>query len=39
MRAGSVDIAAESTLSLHSNDTLMSAERLVKVDAEQIQLG
>jgi uncharacterized protein YlxP (DUF503 family) len=39
VRAGSVDIAAVSTLSLHSNDTLMSAERLVKVDAEQIQLG
>jgi hypothetical protein len=39
VRAGSVDIAAESTMSLHSNDTLMSAERLVKVDAGQIQLG
>ena len=39
VRAGSIDIAAESTMSLHSNDTLMSAERLVKVDAEQIQLG
>jgi hypothetical protein len=39
VRAGTIDVTAEGTMSLHSNDTMMTADRLVKVDAEQVQLG
>jgi len=39
VRAGRIDMAAESTMSVHAHDTLMTADGLVKVDAEQIQLG
>jgi hypothetical protein len=37
--AGQIDYEAESTLSLHSKYTLMTAEELVKVDADQIHMG
>jgi len=39
VRAGRVEVASESTLSLHAHDTLVTADGLVKMDAEQIQLG
>jgi hypothetical protein len=39
LRAGQVDYEAKGTLSLHAENTTMTAEGLVKVDGEQIQLG
>jgi hypothetical protein len=39
VRAGSIDYAADSTLNLHAENALVTADELVKVDAEQIQLG
>jgi hypothetical protein len=39
LRAGQVDYEARGTLSLHSENTTLTAEGLVKVDGEQIQLG
>lgn len=39
VRAERIDIAAESSMNLHAHDTMVTADGLVKVDAEQIQLG
>jgi len=39
VRAGQIDIQAEQTLRLHSNNTLLTSKGLVKVDAEQIHMG
>lgn len=39
VRAGQLDIQAEQTLRLHSNNTLLTSKGLVKVDAEQIHMG
>lgn len=39
VRAGCIDIAAQSTMSLHAENAMVTADNLVKVDAEQIQLG
>lgn len=39
VRAGCIDVAAENTMSLHAENTMVTADGLVKVDAEQIQLG
>lgn len=37
--AGQIDYQAEATLALHSKYTLMTADELVKVDADQIHMG
>jgi hypothetical protein len=39
VRAQRIDYTAEKTLSLHGEHALVSADELVKVDAEQIHLG
>ena len=39
VRAGELDIDVEGNVSLHSDSTIMSSEKLVKVDGEQIHLG
>jgi hypothetical protein len=39
VRAGCVDVSAESIMSLHAHDTLMTADGLFKADADQIHLG
>jgi hypothetical protein len=39
VRAERIDYTATSTMSLHGENTLMTAEQLVKVDGEQIHLG
>jgi Protein of unknown function (DUF3540) len=39
LRAGHVDYEARATMSLHAENTTLTAEGLVKVDGEQIQLG
>jgi Protein of unknown function (DUF3540) len=39
VRAERIDYTAEKTLSLHGEHALVSADELVKVDAEQIHLG
>ena len=39
LRAGQVDYQATGLMSLHSENTTLTAEGLVKVDGEQIQLG
>lgn len=39
VKAGHVDYAADGTMSLRSDHTVMTAERLVKVDGKQVHLG
>ena len=39
LRAERIDYAATSTMSLHGENALVTAEQLVKVDGEQIHLG
>lgn len=39
LRAERIDHTAEQTMNLRGKDTLMTAERLVKVDGEQIHMG
>lgn len=39
VRAARLDYAAEESLRLHGRDTLLTAERLIKADGEQIHLG
>jgi hypothetical protein len=39
LRAGQVDYESSNTLSLHAENATLTAEGLVKVDGEQIQLG
>ena len=39
LRADKVDYVANKTMSLRGQNTLMTAEELVKVDGEQIHLG
>ncbi|TCV98830.1 uncharacterized protein DUF3540 [Biostraticola tofi] len=39
VRAGQIDIQAEDCLRFHSKNTLISAEALIKIDAEQIHMG
>ncbi|EYF05089.1 DUF3540 domain-containing protein [Chondromyces apiculatus] len=39
LKAGKVDYAAETTMSLRAEHAVVHAEELVKVDAKQIQLG
>ena len=39
VRAGRIDYEATATMSLHAENTTITAEGLVKMDGEQIQLG
>jgi hypothetical protein len=39
VRAARIDVAAEKTMSLHAQNTVVTAEELVKVDGGQIHLG
>jgi hypothetical protein len=39
LRAGEVDYEAKQTMSLHGDNTAMTANKLVKVDGEQIHVG
>jgi transglutaminase/protease-like cytokinesis protein 3 len=39
LRAQNIDYSADQTMSLHSENALVTAEGLVKVDGEQIHLG
>lgn len=39
LRAGHIDYEANAMMSLHAANTTLTAEGLVKVDGEQIQLG
>ncbi len=39
VRAARIDYQAKTTLSLHGENTVLTAEELVKIDAEQIHLG
>jgi hypothetical protein len=39
VRANEMDIDVEGNLSVHADNTIMSSEKLVKIDGEQIHLG
>jgi hypothetical protein len=39
VKAGQIDYVAEKTMSLRSTNTVMTADELVKVDADQVHLG
>lgn len=39
VKAGQIDYVAEKTMTLRSTNTVMTAEELVKVDADQVHLG
>ena len=39
VRAKELDVDVEGNISVHADNTIMSAEKLVKVDGEQIHLG
>ncbi|MBI4705203.1 MAG: DUF3540 domain-containing protein [Deltaproteobacteria bacterium] len=39
LRAGSIDHVAEGTVRLHGENALLTAEKLVKIDAEQIHIA
>jgi hypothetical protein len=39
LRAGRIDYEAESVMSLHAENTTLTADGLVKMDGQQIQLG
>ena len=39
VKAGRIDYAADTALTMRAKNTIIAAEELAKVDAEQIQLG
>jgi hypothetical protein len=39
LKAGRIDYAADSALTMRAKNAIVAAEELAKVDAEQIQLG
>lgn len=39
LRAGTIDIAAQHTLMLHSQNAMLTAKELVKMDGEAVQMG